>query len=31
MRPDVLCDLIALACLNPVDRKGMVFDPIRWS
>jgi 2-polyprenyl-6-hydroxyphenyl methylase / 3-demethylubiquinone-9 3-methyltransferase len=29
--PDELCDLIARAGLNPVDRKGMVFNPLAWS
>lgn len=29
--PDELFDLIARAGLTPVDRKGMVFNPLRWS
>ena len=29
--PDELYDLIRRAGLDPVDRKGMVFDPIGWS
>ena len=29
--PDELLALIETAGLEPVDRKGMVFDPIRWS
>lgn len=29
--PDELCDLITRAGLNPVDRKGMVFNPLSWS
>ncbi|MDO8883585.1 bifunctional 2-polyprenyl-6-hydroxyphenol methylase/3-demethylubiquinol 3-O-methyltransferase UbiG [Pseudotabrizicola sp.] len=29
--PDELCDLIRSAGLDPVDRKGMVFNPISWS
>lgn len=28
--PDELCDLIRRAGLDPVDRKGMVFNPISW-
>jgi 2-polyprenyl-6-hydroxyphenyl methylase / 3-demethylubiquinone-9 3-methyltransferase len=29
--PDELFDLIARAGLDPVDRKGMVFNPLGWS
>jgi len=29
--PDELQDLIRRAGLEPVDRKGMVFNPLRWS
>ena len=29
--PDELCDLIRRAGLDPVDRKGMVFNPLGWS
>ncbi|TGD67284.1 bifunctional 2-polyprenyl-6-hydroxyphenol methylase/3-demethylubiquinol 3-O-methyltransferase UbiG [Tabrizicola sp. WMC-M-20] len=29
--PDELCDLIRKAGLDPVDRKGMVFNPVSWS
>ncbi|WP_103334896.1 bifunctional 2-polyprenyl-6-hydroxyphenol methylase/3-demethylubiquinol 3-O-methyltransferase UbiG [Pseudotabrizicola formosa] len=29
--PDELCDLIRKAGLDPVDRKGMVFNPVTWS
>jgi 2-polyprenyl-6-hydroxyphenyl methylase/3-demethylubiquinone-9 3-methyltransferase len=29
--PDELFDLLRQAGLDPVDRKGMVFNPIRWS
>ncbi|MCB1394872.1 MAG: bifunctional 2-polyprenyl-6-hydroxyphenol methylase/3-demethylubiquinol 3-O-methyltransferase UbiG [Rhodobacter sp.] len=29
--PDELYDLIRRAGLEPVDRKGMVFNPLRWS
>lgn len=29
--PDELCDLIRSAGLDPVDRKGMVFNPVSWS
>jgi 2-polyprenyl-6-hydroxyphenyl methylase/3-demethylubiquinone-9 3-methyltransferase len=29
--PDELCDLLARAGLDPVDRKGMVFNPLSWS
>ncbi|MFN7053036.1 MAG: bifunctional 2-polyprenyl-6-hydroxyphenol methylase/3-demethylubiquinol 3-O-methyltransferase UbiG [Gemmobacter sp.] len=29
--PDELADLITRAGLTPVDRKGMVFNPISWS
>lgn len=29
--PDELYDLLRRAGLNPVDRQGMVFNPIRWS
>ena len=29
--PDELYDLLRRAGLNPVDRKGMVFNPIGWS
>jgi 2-polyprenyl-6-hydroxyphenyl methylase/3-demethylubiquinone-9 3-methyltransferase len=29
--PDELFDLLRQAGLEPVDRKGMVFNPIRWS
>jgi 2-polyprenyl-6-hydroxyphenyl methylase/3-demethylubiquinone-9 3-methyltransferase len=29
--PDELYDLIRNAGLDPVDRKGMVFNPVRWS
>ncbi|MBL4929085.1 bifunctional 2-polyprenyl-6-hydroxyphenol methylase/3-demethylubiquinol 3-O-methyltransferase UbiG [Fuscibacter oryzae] len=29
--PDELCDLITRAGLDPVDRKGMVFNPLAWS
>ncbi|EPX77650.1 3-demethylubiquinone-9 3-methyltransferase [Litoreibacter arenae DSM 19593] len=29
--PDELFDLISKAGLNPVDRKGFVFNPIAWS
>ncbi|MDP2081238.1 MAG: bifunctional 2-polyprenyl-6-hydroxyphenol methylase/3-demethylubiquinol 3-O-methyltransferase UbiG [Pseudotabrizicola sp.] len=29
--PDELCDLIRSAGLDPVDLKGMVFNPISWS
>jgi 2-polyprenyl-6-hydroxyphenyl methylase / 3-demethylubiquinone-9 3-methyltransferase len=29
--PDELYDLIRRAGLNPVDRKGMVFNPVSWS
>ncbi len=29
--PDELYDLIAKAGLDPVDRKGMVFNPLGWS
>jgi 2-polyprenyl-6-hydroxyphenyl methylase / 3-demethylubiquinone-9 3-methyltransferase len=29
--PDELYDLIRRAGLNPVDRKGMVFNPLGWS
>ncbi|MFN4156997.1 MAG: bifunctional 2-polyprenyl-6-hydroxyphenol methylase/3-demethylubiquinol 3-O-methyltransferase UbiG [Gemmobacter sp.] len=29
--PDELYDLIRRAGLDPVDRKGMVFDPLGWS
>ena len=29
--PDELFDLITRAGLTPVDRKGMVFNPLRWS
>lgn len=29
--PDELFDLLRRAGLDPVDRKGMVFNPIRWS
>lgn len=29
--PDELCDLIRKAGLSPVDRKGMVFNPLAWS
>lgn len=28
--PDELCDLIRRAGLEPVDRKGMVFNPVSW-
>lgn len=28
--PDELCHMIRTAGLSPVDRKGMVFNPIRW-
>jgi 2-polyprenyl-6-hydroxyphenyl methylase / 3-demethylubiquinone-9 3-methyltransferase len=28
--PDELCDLIRAAGLDPVDRKGMVFNPVTW-
>ncbi len=29
--PDELYDLLRKAGLDPVDRKGMVFNPVRWS
>ncbi len=29
--PDELYDLLRQAGLDPVDRKGMVFNPVRWS
>jgi 2-polyprenyl-6-hydroxyphenyl methylase/3-demethylubiquinone-9 3-methyltransferase len=29
--PDELCDLIRRAGLDPVDRKGMVFNPLGWN
>ena len=29
--PDELFELISSAGLNPVDRKGFVFNPISWS
>ena len=29
--PDELYDLLRRAGLNPVDRKGMVFNPVAWS
>ncbi len=29
--PDELFDLLRGAGLDPVDRQGMVFDPVRWS
>lgn len=29
--PDELVDLIRKAGLNPVDKKGMVFNPVSWS
>ena len=29
--PDELYDLLRRAGLDPVDRKGMVFNPVRWS
>ena len=29
--PDELCDLLRRAGLDPVDRKGMVFNPIAWN
>jgi 2-polyprenyl-6-hydroxyphenyl methylase/3-demethylubiquinone-9 3-methyltransferase len=29
--PDELCDLIRRAGLDPVDRRGMVFNPLGWS
>jgi len=29
--PDEFCDLLRGAGLDPVDRKGFVFDPLRWS
>ncbi len=29
--PDELYDLIRRAGLDPVDRKGMVFNPVKWS
>jgi 2-polyprenyl-6-hydroxyphenyl methylase/3-demethylubiquinone-9 3-methyltransferase len=29
--PDELCDLLARAGMRPVDRKGMVFNPLTWS
>ncbi len=29
--PDELCDLLRRAGLDPVDRKGMVFNPLSWS
>ena len=29
--PDELEDLIRKAGLEPVDRKGMVFNPVSWS
>jgi 2-polyprenyl-6-hydroxyphenyl methylase/3-demethylubiquinone-9 3-methyltransferase len=29
--PDELFALLRAAGLNPVDRKGFVFDPLRWS
>ena len=29
--PDELYDLIRRAGLDPVDRKGMVFNPVSWS
>ena len=29
--PDELCDLIRKSGLDPVDRKGMVFNPLSWS
>lgn len=29
--PDELFDLLAGAGMTPVDRKGFVFDPLRWS
>ncbi|GAB4268562.1 MAG: bifunctional 3-demethylubiquinone 3-O-methyltransferase/2-octaprenyl-6-hydroxy phenol methylase [Pararhodobacter sp.] len=29
--PDELYDMIRKAGLDPVDRKGMVFNPLRWS
>ena len=28
--PDELCDLLRQAGLDPVDRKGFVFNPVRW-
>ena len=28
--PDELYDFLRKAGLNPVDRKGMVFNPLRW-
>ena len=29
--PDELCDLLRRAGLDPVDRRGMVFNPLGWS
>ncbi len=29
--PDELCDLLVRAGLDPVDRRGMVFNPLAWS
>ena len=29
--PDELCDLLSQSGVNPVDRKGFVFNPIAWS
>lgn len=29
--PDELCAMLEAAGLDPVDRKGMVFNPLRWS
>ena len=29
--PDELCSLIEKAGLTPVDRKGMVFNPVSWN
>lgn len=31
IRPDELCRMLEKAGLEPVDRKGMVFNPVGWS
>jgi 2-polyprenyl-6-hydroxyphenyl methylase/3-demethylubiquinone-9 3-methyltransferase len=31
IRPDELFDMLARAGLDPVDRKGFVFNPLAWS
>jgi len=31
IKPDELCDMLATAGLEPVDRTGFVFNPLTWS